>query len=220
WMWNEYAPEPRMRQNLGIRRRLAPLLDNDQRRIELANSILFSLPGVPIIYYGDEIGMGDNIWLKDRDGVRTPMQWNEQRNAGFSSADPDKLYSPVIDDEIFGYSKINVAGEQAGMGNFWHSIQKMIAIRKQYPLFGNPGYMFLQTENRAVLPILRFAKKEHILAINNLSGEHQPISLDLKKWKGGRMMDLIHEEFSCLIPDEPLEMRLKPYEYLWLHFES
>jgi maltose alpha-D-glucosyltransferase/alpha-amylase len=220
WMWQEYAPEPRMRLNLGIRRRLAPLLDNDKRKIELANSILFTLPGVPIIYYGDEIGMGDNIWLKDRDGVRTPMQWNDQRNGGFSSADPKVLYSPVIDDEFFGYSEVNVAGEQAGVGTTWHSIRKMIQIRKRYPLFGNLEYKFLLTENRSVLPILRSTGNAHMLAINNLSGKDQHISLDLSKWIGSRMIDLIKDSFYGLIPREPMLIHLEPYEYLWLQFAS
>ena len=136
FMWDFYAPEPRMRLNLGIRRRLAPLLGNDRSRIELANSLLFTLTGSPVIYYGDEIGMGDNIWLEDRDGVRTPMQWADAPNGGFSSAEPSALQDPVIDDEIFGYHRVNVEAQRNDPGSLLNRMREMIRVRKMHPAFG------------------------------------------------------------------------------------
>ena len=135
WMWEQYAPEPRMRLNLGIRRRLAPLLDNDRRKLELIHSLLFTLPGSPIIYYGDEIGMGDNIWLPDRNGVRTPMQWNSNSNAGFSDGSPENLFSPIIKDDVFGPLVVNVEKQRHDPTSLWNTIRKMLAVRKQHPCF-------------------------------------------------------------------------------------
>src|SRR5512136_1866033 len=136
YMWNFYAPEPRMRLNLGIRRRLAPLLGNDRRRIQLANSLLLTFIGSPFLYYGDEIGMGENIWLEDRDGVRTPMQWSAAENAGFSDAPAGQLYAPVIDDAVYGYQQVNAAVQRADAGSLWHWMQRVLRIRKQHPVFG------------------------------------------------------------------------------------
>src|SRR3990170_95961 len=155
WMWEKYAPEPRMRLNLGIRRRLAPLLDNDRRKIELAYSLLFTLPGSPIIYYGDEIGMGDNIWLPDRNGVRTPMQWENSPNAGFSEAAPDRLYAPVIADPDYSQARVNVADQLADPGSLLNLVQRMIRIRKDHAAFGYGSLRMLQTNDPAVLVYLR-----------------------------------------------------------------
>jgi maltose alpha-D-glucosyltransferase/alpha-amylase len=131
-MWKLYAPQERMRLNLGIRRRLAPLLDNDRRKIEVANAILFSLPGAPIIYYGDEIGMGDNIWLFDRNGVRTPMQWAADPGAGFSQTEPAEFWAPLIDDEVYGYQQINVAAQMADPDSLFHTMKRFITVRKAH----------------------------------------------------------------------------------------
>ncbi len=146
WMWQEYAPEPRMRLNLGIRRRLAPLLDDDRRKIELANSLLFTLPGSSILYYGDEIGMGDNIWLPDRNGVRTPMQWTSAVNAGFSSAAPKSLYLPLIDNSVYGPAHINVADERAHPDSLLNRLRRLIAVRKQHPAFGRGSFTWVECE--------------------------------------------------------------------------
>ncbi len=173
WMWQEYAPEPRMRLNLGIRRRLAPLLDNDQRLISVANSMLFSLPGSPIIYYGDEIGMGDNINLFDRNGVRTPMQWDDSPNAGFSTALPDNLYNPVIDDPVYGPEKVNVSDQKGISGSLLSIIRNMIAIRKQYPVFGSGGFAWAETKNNQVAAYWRMGVESRLLVLSNLSPEIQ-----------------------------------------------
>ena len=155
FMWSIYATEPRMRLNLGIRRRLAPLLDGDRRKIELANALLFALPGSPFLYYGDEIGMGDNIWLNDRDGVRTPMQWDSSPNAGFSTAPADRLYAPVVDDAVFGCQRVNVAALRADVGSLWHTLRKLLSVRQEHPAFGQGSYEFLECENRSILSVLR-----------------------------------------------------------------
>ncbi|MGN7142666.1 alpha-amylase family glycosyl hydrolase, partial [Streptomyces pseudogriseolus] len=149
YMWAEYAKDPRMRANIGIRRRLAPLLDNDRNQIELFNALLLSLPGSPIIYYGDEIGMGDNIWLGDRDAVRTPMQWTPDRNAGFSSSDPGRLYLPTIMDPVYGYQVTNVEASMASPSSLLHWTRRMIEIRKQNPAFGLGSYTELPSSNPA-----------------------------------------------------------------------
>ncbi|MCD6400649.1 MAG: maltose alpha-D-glucosyltransferase, partial [Anaerolineales bacterium] len=179
WMWQEYAPESRMRLNLGIRRRLAPLLDGDQRKIELANSILFSLIGTPIIYYGDEIGMGDNIWLEDRAGVRTPMQWENSPDVGFSHADPKKFYLPVINDPIFGYEHINVKDQQNCPSSLLNQIKKMIAVHKAYRAFGRGDFSWVDVDNDAIAAYLRTYQDERILVIQNLSATSQAIAFPL-----------------------------------------
>jgi maltose alpha-D-glucosyltransferase/alpha-amylase len=189
WMWQQYASEPRMRLNLGIRRRLAPLLDNDRRLIELANSLLFTLPGAPIIYYGDEIGMGDNIWLPDRNGVRTPMQWDGSTSAGFSQA--SRLYSPVIDQPLYDYQTVNVAAQQFDPGSLWHTIHKMIQIRKQHPALGEGHLVWVDAGTDSVLAFYRqfdgrAGRDEKIqkvdspiLVIHNLSAAPQAVTLSL-----------------------------------------
>jgi maltose alpha-D-glucosyltransferase/alpha-amylase len=171
-----------MRINVGIRRRLAPLVDNNQRRIELLNSILFSFPGTPIIYYGDELGMGDNIYLGDRNGVRTPMQWNSDRNAGFSRCDPARLYFPVIMDPIYGYQVINVEAQQSDQSSLLQWTRNMIALRKLFQVFGRGTLTFLNPANRKVLAYLRDldrgdGTRETILCVANLSHSTSRLSL-------------------------------------------
>ena len=184
YMYLAYSADPRMRINLGIRRRLAPLVDNNRRRIELLNSLLFSFPGTPILYYGDEIGMGDNIYLGDRNGVRTPMQWNADRNAGFSTATPARLYSPVIMDPVWGYEAINVEAQQSDPSSLLNWMRNMIALRKLFRVFGRGTIEFLNPANRKVLAYLRTYEGEQVLCVANLSRFAQPVDLDLSKLEG------------------------------------
>jgi maltose alpha-D-glucosyltransferase/alpha-amylase len=216
FMWDFYAPEPRMRLNLGIRRRLAPLLENDRARIELANSLLFTLPGSPVIYYGDEIGMGDNIWLDDRDGVRTPMHWSAAPNAGFSTADPATLYCPVIDDDVYGYRRVNVKAQRAEPGSLLNRMREMIRIRKSHPALGRGEIRFLDNPQPAVLAYLRSYQDQTLLSVNNLSAATQTASLDLADWAGMRPLDLFDGEEMPPIASAPLRLELARYEYRWL----
>jgi maltose alpha-D-glucosyltransferase/alpha-amylase len=192
WMWQEYAPDPRMRLNLGIRRRLAPLLDNDSEKIMLANRILFSLPGAPIIYYGDEIGMGDNIWLPDRNGVRTPMQWDDSANAGFSAASPDRLYAPVIDDPVYGYQRVNVAQQVNDPESMFSRLRDLIALRKQYRAFSHGTLRFLDSDNPAILAFVREHGDETFVVVHNLRGEMQHATLDLSAFAGKHLTDVLN----------------------------
>jgi maltose alpha-D-glucosyltransferase/alpha-amylase len=212
WMWQQYAPEPRMRLNLGIRRRLAPLLDNDRYKIELVNSLLFSLPGAPIIYYGDEIGMGDNIWLPDRDGVRTPMQWEDTQGAGFSSA--EKLYSPLIDQPPYGYQSVNVASQRADPVSLWHAIRRMIELRKAHPALGKGKLEWLETGSHEILAFKRSHVDDEIIAVHNLSSTTHEVTLEVKKGKL-KWRDLFTEQ-GWVAPSDLLHLHLGPYQYLWL----
>ncbi len=220
WMWDFYAPEPRMRQNLGIRRRLAPLLDGDARKIELANALLFSLPGTPIFYYGDEIGMGDNIWLDDRDGVRTPMQWDASPNAGFSAAPPEKLYAPVIADGPFAYERVNLQAQQAAPGTLWHRLHKLVAVRKAHRAFGWGDYAFLSLPQPGVFGIVRHYEDETIVALHNLTAVPQQVKLDpatqpeLAPYAGQATVDLLTEQPAGRL-DGSASVELGPYGYAW-----
>jgi len=214
WMWEQYAPVPRMRLNLGIRRRLAPLLDNDERRIRLAHSLLFTLPGSPILYYGDEIGMGDNIWLEDRNGVRTPMQWETGPTAGFSEAPSELLYAPMINDEEYGAARVNVTSQRASSNSLLNVIRQMIAIRKQHQAFGWGEFEWKDVQNQAIAAFQRIYNGETILAIHNLSAAKQKISCEIKK-PVTFMTDLLTQnEFA--LRNRTLEIELMPYQYLWL----
>ncbi len=214
FMWREYAPDPKMRLNLGIRRRLAPLLDNNRRKIEAANAILFSLPGAPIIYYGDEIGMGDNIDLFDRNGVRTPMQWTGEKGAGFSTADPATFYAPLIDDDTFGYRRVNVAAQKTDLDSLWHTMRKMIAVRKAHPVFGNGDLEFVPHDNPAVLAYFRRDARETILVLVNLSATAQKITLTAGDLMKAPPYDIVTGE--PVAPDGT-SLWLQPYQYRWLH---
>lgn len=213
WMWNEYAPDPRMRLNLGIRRRLSPLLDNDQKKIELANSLLFTLTGTPIIYYGDEIGMGDNIWLNDRNGVRTPMQWNDTPGAGFSNAPVDKFYAPLIDDNIFGYQNINVKFQQENPDSLWHAIKKMIDLHKKHKAFGRGSFSWLDVDDPAIAGYQRTYQQERIVVLNNLSNQTKTITLKRK----GKYYNLFSPSDIFTAVEGKLHIKLQPYQYLWLY---
>jgi maltose alpha-D-glucosyltransferase/alpha-amylase len=216
FMWSFYAPEPRMRLNLGIRRRLAPLLGNDRARIEVANSLLFTLPGAPVVYYGDELGMGDNIWLDDRDGVRTPMQWSADLNAGFSTAGTEELYAPVIDDEAYGYQRLNVESQRRDPGSLLNWMREAIQVRKAHAALGRGEIRFLEAANRAVLAYLRSDGEETILVVNNLSAEEQVIELDLADFAGARPRDLLSGEQMAAVTGAPYRLELARYGYRWL----
>ena len=213
WMWREYAPDPRMRLNLGIRRRLAPLLDHNPQKILLAYSLLFSLPGSPVIYYGDEIGMGDNIQLPDRDGVRTPMQWNSSANAGFSKA--GKLYVPVIDDKFYAPQNVNVVDECADPNSQWHAIQNAIAVHKQHPALACGDLTWLDCGTAAVAGYLRRDENERLLILNNLSASSQTISCSLPSGTRGDIRDLLNNQAMGSTSGK-LALNLQPYEFCWL----
>jgi maltose alpha-D-glucosyltransferase / alpha-amylase len=216
YMYLAYSADPRMRINLGIRRRLAPLVDNNRRRIELLNSLLFSFPGTPIIYYGDEIGMGDNIYLGDRNGVRTPMQWNGDRNAGFSRATPGRLYSPVIMDPVWGYEAVNVEAQQSDQSSLLNWMRNMIALRKLFRVFGRGTLEFLNPANRKILAYLRRFDEEQVLCVANLSRFAQPVDLDLGRLDGMVPIEMLgYVEFPAITKD-PYRLTLAPYGFLWL----
>jgi len=217
WMWDQYAPEPRMRLNLGIRRRLAPLLDNDRRKIELVNSLLFTLPGSPIIYYGDEIGMGDNIWLHDRNGVRTPMQWNTEPNAGFSDAPADKLYAPVINSPNYNPHKVNVADQVQDPNSLFHFTKRLIQLRKNFSVLNGGEFEWAEPveENLSVAAFWRKAAEGNLLSVNNLSGKHQSVTLEIPEELLGSPHEVISETVFPLDDNRRLQLDLKPYQHLW-----
>ena len=216
FMWDFYAPDPRMRLNLGIRRRLAPLLGGDRDRIELANSLFLTLPGAPVLYYGDEIGMGDNIWLEDRDGVRTPMQWDDTANAGFSTAAPSALGDPVIEDDVFGYRRVNVAAQRGDPGSLLNRMRAMIAVRKACPAFSRGELRLLAPAGVATLAYLRVHADETILAVNNLSDDSQTVDLDLASFAGAQPADLFTGEAVTPVTGDPYRLELPRYGYRWL----
>ena len=219
YMYLAYSADPRMRINIGIRRRLAPLLDNNRRRIELLNSILFSFPGTPILYYGDEIGMGDNIYLGDRNGVRTPMQWTPDRNAGFSRANPAKLYSPVIMDPVWGYEAVNVEAEDSDPSSLLNWMRNMIALRKLFQVFGRGSLRFLDPSNRKILAYIRQYDGETVLCVANLSRFAQPVQLDLSGMEGMIPVEMLgYVEFPP-ISRTPYSLTLGPYGFLWLELQ-
>jgi maltose alpha-D-glucosyltransferase / alpha-amylase len=216
FMWREYAPEPRMRLNLGIRRRLAPLLDNDRRKIEVMDSLLFTLPGSPIIYYGDEIGMGDNIWLPDRNGVRTPMQWDDGPDAGFSTAPADQLYAPIISDPAYDPACVNVAAARADPTSLYHMLRRFIAVRKQHPVFGRGGLRILRAAPRDVLAFTRSYGGETLLALHNLGDCPETFALDLVAYAEAAPVDLLTGEALPKVTADPYRLTLPPYGYRWL----
>ncbi|WP_433503910.1 maltose alpha-D-glucosyltransferase [Pseudonocardia halophobica] len=184
YMYAEYAKDPRMKANIGIRRRLAPLLENDRNQLELFTALLLSLPGSPVLYYGDEIGMGDNIWLGDRDAVRSPMQWTPDRNAGFSMADPGRLYLPVIMDPVYGYQAVNVEAQSNSSTSLLHWTRHMIEVRKRHHAFGLGDFHELGGSNPSVLAYTRTHGDDTVLCVNNMSRFPQPVELDLSTWEG------------------------------------
>jgi maltose alpha-D-glucosyltransferase/alpha-amylase len=215
YMYDVYANNKTMRLNLGIRRRLAPLLDNDRRRIELLNGMLMSLPGTPIIYYGDEIGMGDNIYLGDRNGVRTPMQWSGGWNGGFSSADPESLYSPLILNPVWGYPAVNVLSQKRTDHSLLSWMQHIIQVRKSTKVFGSGSMKFLYPANHRVLAYLRLLEKEIVLVVNNLSDAAQAVELDLQQYKGHILIEMFGKNIFPRIGDLPYLLTMGPYQFYW-----
>lgn len=216
-MYSEYAKLPKMRLNLGIRRRLAPLVDNERSSLELLNALLLSIPGSPILYYGDELGMGDNIYLGDRNGVRTPMQWSFDRNAGFSRADTEALYSPVIINPNYHYESVNVESESRISSSLLNWVRKMLRVRKKYnTVFGRGGIDFIPHENRKALVYIREYEGDQILCVFNMSRKHTFVELDLKKYKGYRPTEVITEARFPAIGDLPYFFTLPPHGFFWL----
>ncbi len=215
YMWNEYAQDPRMKANIGIRRRLAPLLENSREQMALFTALLLSLPGSPVLYYGDEIGMGDNIWLGDRDGVRTPMQWTSDRNAGFSQCDPGRLYLPVIMDPIYGYQGLNVEAQMRTSSSLLHWTRRMIEIRKRHPTFGAGGYHELSASNPSVLAFIREFGDDRVMCVNNLSRFPQPVELDLRRYEGVVPVEMLGGMHFPRIGELPYLLTLPGHGFYW-----
>jgi maltose alpha-D-glucosyltransferase/alpha-amylase len=219
-MYTEYAKDPLMRRNIGISRRLFPLLDNDRRIAELFHAMLFSMPGSPVLYYGDEIGMGDNIYLGDRDGVRTPMQWTPDRNAGFSRADFAQLYLPPLMDPVYGYQAVNVEAETRNPSSFLHWLRRLIEVRREHPVFGIGTFEVLSAENPSVLAYIRRCvgddgEEDIVLCAYNLSRFAQPVELMLAPF-----VDKVPIEMTGRVPfpaigELPYFLTLPPYGFLW-----
>jgi maltose alpha-D-glucosyltransferase/alpha-amylase len=215
YLWQMYAAEPRARLNLGIRRRLAPLLENDLDKIKLMNSLLLSMPGSPIIYYGDEIGMGDNIYLGDRNGVRTPMQWSPDRNAGFSRADPQRLFLPPIMDPVYGFEAVNVEAQQREPSSLLNWMKRMLAVRRHHQAFGRGQLAFLRPGNRKILAYVRQHGDDAILCVANLSRSAQPVELDLARYKGRVPIELLGRTAFPPIGDLPYLLTLPGHGFYW-----
>ena len=242
YMYAEYAKDPRMKANIGIRRRLAPLLDNDRNQLELFTALLLSLPGSPVMYYGDEIGMGDNIWLGDRDGVRTPMQWTPDRNGGFSSTDPQRLYLPPVMDPIYGYQSLNVEAQQRTPQSLLHWTRRMIEIRKRHPVFGLGAYEELTSSNPSVLAFVReydaagmmaaqrllaehgiaweHDADDRILCVNNLSRFPQPVELDLRRFMGVTPVECMGGVTFPRIGELPYLLTLPGHGFYWFQLPA
>ncbi len=229
YMYSEYATDPRMKVNIGIRRRLAPLVDNDRRLFELLHGVLFSMPGSPIMYYGDEIGMGDNIYLGDRDSVRTPMQWSPDRNAGFSRADFAQLYLPTLMDPVYGYQAVNVEAEMRNPSSLLHWMRRMLEVRKQHPIFGTGAFEVIPAENPSVLAYIRSARRSEgdaesddddsgedlVLCVNNLSRLAQPAELPLQRFEGKIPIELLGRVPFPRIGELPYFITLGPHSFYW-----
>ena len=229
YMWAEYAKDPRMKRNIGIGRRLAPLVENDRRVAELLHALLFSFPGSPILYYGDEITMGDNIYLGDRDGVRTPMQWSPDRNAGFSSADFAQLYLPPLMDPVYGFQAVNVEAQMRNTSSFLHWMKRMLDVRKQHPVFGTGNFEVITLENPSVLAYVRTLEvppsqadggpvgqgPDIVLCVCNLSKLAQPAELPLQKWSGKVPIELMGRVPFPRIGELPYFITLAPYSFYW-----
>jgi len=215
YLWSTYANDPRARINLGIRRRLASLMDNDRRKIELMNSLLFSFPGTPIIYYGDEIGMGDNIYLGDRNGVRTPMQWTSDRNGGFSRCDPARLYLPIIMDPVYGHQSVNVEAQQRSPSSLLSWTKRLIGVRRSSNAFSRGTLSFIRPANRTVLAYVREYENDTILCVANMSRSAQSAELDLSRWKGHVPLEMLGRSAFPAIGDAPYAVTLAPYGFFW-----
>ena len=215
YMYDMYAKDPTARINLGIRRRLSPLMENDRRRIELLNGLLLSLPGCPIIYYGDEIGMGDNIFLGDRNGVRTPMQWSGGWNTGFSTADPEQLFLPVISNPLYGYQAINVESQRRSAHSLLSWVKKILRLWKSTAVFSSGTIEFVNPANHRILAYLRQKDEETVLVVNNLSRTAQAVELDLRRFKGAIPIEMFGGNPFPRVGDLPYLLTLGPYHFFW-----
>src|SRR5580704_16128112 len=220
YMYRMYTQVHRARLNLGIRRRLAPLMNNDRKKIELLNALLFSLPGTPVLYYGDEIGLGENIYLGDRNGVRTPMQWSSDKNAGFSRANPQSLYLPVILDAAYHYEACNVEVQLGNPHSLLWWMRRLLALRKRWRALGEGKCEFLQTENRKVLSYILRYEKETLLVVANLSRFPQPVELDLSAFRGTAPMELFGRSEFPVINERPYFLSLGPHSFYWFSLEA
>ena len=215
-MWALFAPDRRMRLNLGIRRRLAPLVDNGRAELELLNIMLLSFPGSPVIYYGDEIGMGDDIWLRDRNGVRTPMQWSSYRNAGFSYAGASGLYAPVISDSIYGYQRVNVEEQRMNPTSLLNWMKRTLAVRAKHKAFGRGEFQWIEVENTRLLAFVRRYRDETILCVMNLGASPQTGQLMLQQFNGFVLRDLFSSGWFGEVGLNPFAVTLAPRGYFWL----
>jgi maltose alpha-D-glucosyltransferase/alpha-amylase len=215
YMYDNYAADKAMRINVGIRRRLAPMMENDRRRIELMNGLLLSMPGTPVIYYGDEIGMGDNIYLGDRNGVRTPMQWNGGWNGGFSAADPERLYSPMISNSVYGYQAVNVESQRRSEHSLLSWMKSLIQTRNLFQVFSRGSIEFLDPSNHRVLAYVRQLGGEKVLVVNNLSSSAQAVELNLQRYKGHIPIEMFGRNLFPRIGELPYLLTLGPYQFYW-----
>ncbi|TMD03316.1 MAG: maltose alpha-D-glucosyltransferase [Chloroflexi bacterium] len=220
YMYAEYARDPRMKLNLGIRRRLAPLLNSGRRQMELFYGLLLSLPGTPILYYGDEIGMGDNIYLGDRDGVRTPMQWSADRNGGFSRADFARLYLPPLMDPVYSYQAVNVEAQERNESSMLHWLRRFMAVRRRHPVFGEGGFEVLEASNPSVFAFMRVLGDRRVLCVNNLSRFAQPVELDLRVYAGTTPLELIGRIPFPPIGELPYLLTMGPHGFYWFSLEA
>jgi maltose alpha-D-glucosyltransferase / alpha-amylase len=220
YMWGEYASDPRMKLNLGIRRRLAPLLNNGRRQMELFCGLLLSLPGSPIVYYGDEIGMGDNIYLGDRDGVRTPMQWNGDRNGGFSRSDFAQLYLPPLMDPVYGFSAVNVEAQMRNESSLLHWMRRFIGVRKRWAVFGEGAFEALDAANPSIFAFLRTLDGHVVLCVNNLSRFAQPVELDLRRFEGHTLVEMLGHVHFPRIGELPYLLTMAPHAFVWFTVED
>ncbi len=215
YMVREYAKDPRMRINMGIRRRLAPLMEGDRRQVVLLHSLLFTLPGTPVLYYGDEIGMGDNIYLGDRNGVRTPMHWTGDRNAGFSRADPSRLYAPLIQDPVYHYQAVNVEAQVRSSTSLLHILRRLIRTRRKHLEFSRGTLRFLENDNPRVVAYVREFEGNVAVVVNNLSAMAQPVHLNLDAFRGRGLTELLGLQHFPPVGDRPYFLSLSPYTFFW-----
>jgi len=215
YMYDEFGVDKKMRLNQGIRRRLAPMMDNDRKQIELLNGLLMSMQGTPIVYYGDEIGMGDNLYLGDRNGVRTPMQWNGDRNGGFSTADPERLYSPVISNAVYGYQAINVDAQERSEHSLLLWMKSLIQLRNTFHVFGRGTIQLLKPANHRILAYVRQLDQQIVLVVNNLSSSAQAVELDLRRFESYVPIEMFGRNLFPRIRDLPYLLTLGPYQFYW-----
>lgn len=218
FMYAEYAKDPKARRNVGIGRRLAPLIDNDRRVAELLHMLLLSMPGSPVLYYGDEILMGDNLFLGDRDGVRTPMQWTSDRNGGFSRADYSEIYLPPLMDPVFGYLRVNVESSMKDPSSFLNWLRKMIWLRRNYDVFGSGSFDVIQSSNNATIAYVRHLKEDGstVICVSNFSARMQYTTIDLSKFANVRPIEFLGGEPFPIISSDPYALTLAPYGSIWL----